>query len=235
MEASGTAVAGDGGQQGAEQGQQQGESGQDVGALATQLQSMQAGQEELRQFLMDQPWQQQGQQGEGEGEGEQQSEEPLDLSFLDPGDPTFDPDQLAQRLGGLINQTAEQRAQALIAPVVQQQAEMRRQNEARDLVAEFPEIAQPEVAQQVVQVARQLAEANGHPELADEPWMWRLTYMAGRAVDSANEEGSQEPGAATLEGGGGARPTGGQQGDAAEEYRQALKGAARGGRSALPF
>jgi hypothetical protein len=231
VEASQAGLAGGDAAQGDGQ-QQQGEGGQDVGALAEQLQAMQAGQEELRQFLTSQPWQQQQQ---GEEQQEETAEEPLDLSFLDPEDPGFDPNALAERLGGLISQTAEQRAQALIAPVQQQQAEMRRQNEARDLVAEFPEIANEETAQQVTSVARQLAEANGHPELADEPWMWRLTYLAGRAIDSANDEGSDEPGAAHLEGGGGARPTGGQQGDPADAYRQALREAARGGSSVLPF
>lgn len=230
MEGSAAAAAQGGDAQQGEQGQAEG--APDVAQLAQGLESMQAGQEELRQFLMTQPWQQQEQAQE---EDQQQEQDDLDLSFLDPGDPQFDPEQLAQRLGGLISQTAEQRAQALIAPIQQQQEEFRRQNEARDLVGEFPELAQEETATQVTSLARQLAEANGHPELSNEPWLWRLTYMAGRAVDSANGEGSEEPGAAHLEGGGGARPTGGQQADPAEAFRQGLIDSSRKGRGALPF
>jgi hypothetical protein len=58
-----------------------------------------------------------------------------------------------------------------------------------------------------------------------------LVYMAGRAADSANQEGSQESNAATLEGGGGAVPGGGGQVDLGDLI---VNGGPRG-RSVLPF
>lgn len=223
---------GDGGGQAAEA--QQGQGGSvDVGQLAEQFGQMSASQAELGEWLRSEPWRAQ------ESEGEQQEEnQELDLSWLDPEAPGFDPDEVAQRLGGLINQTAEQRAQQLkqseIDPLKNDVAEMRREREAESLVREFPALAEPETASEVVSVAKQLAEANGMPDLANQPWFWRLTYMAGTAAEAANEEGSENPRAAHLEGGGGGVPGGGQV-----DYAQMIVNGGRGegglGAGVLPF
>lgn len=219
------AAQGDGGQ--AADGQQQ---GPDIGALAGQLEQLQGGQEELRQFLLSNPWQQQE-----AAEPETPSEpEALDLSFLDPDDPGWDPQQVAQRLSGLIDQAAEQKMQPLqerLNSIESTNAEARREAEAERLANEFPELQQRDVAEQVVGAAQQIAEAYGQPELANEPWFWRMTYMAGRAAESAQQEGTEDPQAAHLEGGAGARPGGSQQVDGAEQ----ILSPGRRGRGALPF
>jgi hypothetical protein len=90
-------------------------------------------------------------------------------------------------------------------------------------VQEFPDFADPQIAEQVVGTARQIAEAYGQTELANEPWFWRMTYMAGRAAESAAEEGDDASDAAHLEGGGGARP-GGQQVDLGDQIVNARRG-----------
>lgn len=221
------------------QGEGQGQ-GPDVAALAEQLGANTASVEELRGFiqsqqelLQSQPWA--AQQGEGEGEPEG-----YDLSFLDPSEPGFDPETAAQQFGALVQQAAQDQAKQMlqeqIDPLRNDMTEMRHEREVRDLVAECPELADPEVAKKVAGeggLADQMAQDLGMPALAQEPKFWRLAYFAGRAAEAANAEGGESPQAAHLEGGGGAAPAGGSQGN---DFVQMLDDAAGGGRkAALPF
>jgi hypothetical protein len=195
--------------QGEAQGQEQG--GQD--AVLQQLQAMQQGQEELRTYLASEPWQQRQEAAE---EDEGAEEQPLDLSFLDVGDPGYDPQQTAQQLQTLLDSRVNEGIKQALGPVQQQVQDMQRTREAEALVQEFPDIAQPEVAQQVVQTAREYAELMGRPDLGDDPKFWRIIYAAGRTFDQAKQEGSGDPGAAHLEGGAGAAPGGQGQVDLAK-------------------
>jgi hypothetical protein len=180
MEASQAGLAAGGNGQGdGGQGESQ---GPDVAALAQQLEAQGGTLEQMREFLVAQPWQQQP-------EPSQQEQEPtfhddLDLSFLDPGDPTFDPQQVAERLSGLIDQVTDQKVnqaiQQHVDPLRQENVDARREREALALATEFPELEDNAVAGEVVGAARQIAEAYGQPELAAEPWFWRMTYMGGR-------------------------------------------------------
>lgn len=215
--------------QGTDNGQGEAQQGPDLGQLAEQLQSLTASQEDLRQYLASLPQLQQQ-----EGEPQTQEPEPIDLSWLDPTDPGYDPETIADQLGDLIDRTVQQREQELlqrhIQPLQEQQNEERVRREVQELVAEFQDLADPDVAQEVVNVSRQVAEAHGRPELAGEPWFWRLNYMAGRAATLANEEGDAESSPAYLEGGAGTRP-GAQQVDMGAQ----ILAAGGGGRSVLPF
>jgi hypothetical protein len=194
MEASGAGLAGgqaagDGGQ-GGEGGQEQQQGGQDFGQFQQQLEALGTGQEELRQFLMSSPWQQQ------EAAAQQEPEAPeINLDFLN------DPELAA---------------------------------DAERLVAEFPEMADPDVAGEVVDVARKYAEANFPPEvattLANSPAWWRATYMMGRALEAAQEEGGETPSAAHLEGGGSAL-----SGGSSQDLGDAIVAAGRAGSGVLPF
>lgn len=222
------AGGGDAGQAqgGAEAGTQQ--AGPDVGQLASQLEALQGGQEELRQFLMSAPWQEQVQEI-------QQAEPELDLSYLMPQQ-ELDGEALAQRLGQTINEATDQRLQSqlnqLVNPLQESMNDIRMRLDVADLVQEFPEMSDPEVANQVAGpngLAQQLAQQLGQPELASRPQFWRLAYMAARAADIANEEGAESPAAAHLEGGGGAMP-GASQVDLGEQIV-----GANAGRRVLPF
>jgi hypothetical protein len=221
-QAAGDAGNGDAGGQEA-QGQQQAAL---PDSLVSTLENLSTGQEELRQFLQS--------QAGNEGGEEEADDEDLDLSFMDPADPDFDPAQVAERLGGLIDSAAERRANALmeqrVGPLESRLDDMARTAEAERLVQEFPEFGDEKVANEVVGVSRQIAEAHGQPELADQPWFWRMTYMAARAAESANAEGDAPP-AAQLEGGSGALPGGQSQADLGD----AIVAGSRGGRSVLPF
>lgn len=217
--------------------QQQAQGGPDIGELAQQLSQLGQGQQELQEFLRSAPWQQQqqetGQQAGGEPAGQEPPPMEVDLSFLD--DPTLDPAQAAERLNGQISQIVQQGVQQglqqHIQPLAADVAEQRREAQMERLVGEFPEMGEIETAKEVVGLARQYAEMLGQPQLGEEPAFWRIMYAAGRAFDQAKQEqGSGDPGAATLEGGGGATPGGGQQGD---RFDAALK--AKRGSSALPF
>jgi hypothetical protein len=164
---------------GGQQGEGQAQQGQDLGQLTGQLEQLGTSLEEMRGFLQSQPWQQQEAQ-----EGQEQQDEPFDLSFLD--DPTIDQQTASQRLNDVLAGVVDQRAQQLMAP-----------------------LAEPEMAQLVAGrggLAEQAAIQLGQPALAAEPSFWRLAYMAHKAAEAANQEGSGDPGAASLESGSGAGP-----------------------------
>lgn len=232
MEASQAGLAGQQGQ--GEGGEAQQQQGPDVSALAEQLGTYGQSMEQMRETLQGMQ-QYMTQQQQAEPQGEEPQAQDLDLSFLD--DPAMTPEQIAQSLTGLIDSSADQRAQALlqqhITPLTQQVSEMRLESQAERLVQEFPEMAEPETAEKVVGTARQYAEMMGRPDLANDPAFWRLTYLAGRAADQANAEQGDEPQAAHLEGAGGAGP-GGQQPDLVQQILN--PGDESGlGRRALPW
>jgi hypothetical protein len=205
--------------------------GPDFQAVVEQLGSMAQGQEEMRQALAGLPELLQGQQ---QGEQPGQEEALLDPSMLDFENPQFDPNQAAQGLQGWVEQQWQQREQQLmeqhVNPLRQQLGLIQQTGEARDLVAEFPELGEEETARSVVTMAQQLAEGLGAPQLAGHPQMWRLAYLAGRAMEAAQQEGGEEPRPAHLEGGGGAGPAGGSQPDLKQQILDASKGS-----SVLPF
>lgn len=210
------------GQQGAEGGAAESQ-GPDIGAV---LQEFQSGQAELRDLLQTMQLQQPQAQAQPEAVAEPSLAD-ADLSFLDQSDPDFDPQQVAVQLGELFQQTVQQQ----IAPLNEQIAEQRREQQARDLAEEFPELEDPQVANELITAAQQWATEYNRPDLANDPPFWRLVFMAQRAAALAASEGAESaPGAAHLEGGGGALPSG-SQGDLGD----AIVAEERGGRSVLPF
>jgi YesN/AraC family two-component response regulator len=200
MSAPGQAAGGDAGGE-AQGGEAQ---GIDYAKVSEQLAQQNSTMQEMHQFLASNPWQPQ------EAEAEQPEADNLDLSWLDPQNQVYDdPNAVAQRLNDQISGAVEQRVQALTDPMREQMAEMRRDQQARDLAAEFPEIATDEMAQQIAGpggLAAQMAESLGQPGLAAEPSFWRLVYMAHKQAEQANENGSDGPGVAALESSGGPGP-----------------------------
>jgi hypothetical protein len=164
---------------------------------------------------------------------QQQAEAQPDLSFMDPDSPAYNPQQTAVALAQMMEHQSQQQVQAAVEPLQEQIATMEAQRQADLLAGEFPELQDPEIAQNVIDVSRQYAQMLGQPALGDNPGFWRMAYMAGRAADAANAEQQGQPPAATLEGAGGASP-----GGAANEQEQLVQGilsAGGAGRSVLPF
>lgn len=198
------------GQQGEGEGAGGQQQGLDAAALAEQLGSLTESQEQLRQFLQSQPWQQQAEQ-EPEVPVQQES---LDFSqLIGEADPYVDPEQFSQNIAAYISQEAQRQAQDLVRqevdPIRSEWAQQRIKMEAQELVDEFPEMATPEVAKRIAGeggIADQLAAQLGQPELAKQPGFWRIAYIASRAMDAMQEEGSEQPPAGHMEGGGGAMP-----------------------------
>jgi hypothetical protein len=223
----GTAASGDGqGTQQADGGQQS--EGLDANALAAELAQSRVTQQEMYQWMQENLRPQEAQQQETP---EATEPEPLDLSWLDPESPSFDPNAMAQQLSGLVESTVEQRVQQATAPVQEQVQQMRREQEAAALIGEFPELADEDTTAKVLETAKTYAQTVGHPELANEPWFWRTTYVMGRAMDQAQEEQADGPAPAHLESGSGAAPAGGGgQGMTAADIVGARRGA-----SVLPF
>jgi len=195
-QAGGEAQQGQNGGEAAETGQQ---NAPDYAALSGQIEQLVGGQEQLRQFLSSHPALQQ--QAEPEAE-QQQPQSEVDLSFLDPADPNYDPDQFGPQLAAAMRQEIQRAQQETQAHVQEIRDEIQQEREYTDLVNEFPEVA--EHAQEILQAVGEYAEANGiPPEIAQRAGFVRIFFMAGRAMDAAQGEGSGDPGAATLEGGGG--------------------------------
>lgn len=238
--AGGTAASGDAAQNGQNGGGEADaqQSGPDLGALAEQLGQMSQGQEEMRNFLMSQPWAQQEAAQSDEGAGDQQADG-IDLSFLD--DAYGVDQQTATQLADVIERQMQQREAALkqefqkqLEGVTERVSERERMEQMRDLVDEFPDMADPDVAKPIVGQAHSLVEANGWPEtLAADPRFWRVVYAAQQAFAAAQDEGGEDSQAAHLEGGAGAASAGGQRGD---DITQILDGQAQSGRfSSIPF
>lgn len=222
MEASGAGLApaaapsGDAAQQQQQQGQQQGEQQDgttqaqpDFAQLSSQLDSLGQMLEQQRPLLdhvASEPWNQ---------TQEQQEETPAapDFSFLDETQPGYTPEQAAGQLQQLIDTAAETKANALVSPVQQQVQEMQVERQTDDLIARYPQLGDPKVAQEVVDTTHQWAQSIGHPELAGDPRVMEMVYSAALAKEQAGKEGADASGAATLEGAGGASPGGTQQGD----------------------
>jgi hypothetical protein len=187
------------------QGESQGSAGPDLSSLATTLGQQGETLEQMRQFLAGNPWQQQ-EQGQQQ---EQQDGGDIDLTWLDQ-EMTLNPEAAAQRLNDVISASIDQRAQALMAPVVERQNQMRINQEARDLADRFPDLQDAENAKKLagpgglVEQALQHADPNVAKQLAAEPWFWGLVHMSNKAAEIANNEGADAPGAAHLESGGGA-------------------------------
>jgi hypothetical protein len=231
MSASGQAAGGgDAGSNGG--GGEAAASGFDASALQAQLQQTAGGVDELRQqfgqFLESAPWQPQEAEAEDPG---------LDLSFLDQGlynDPAYgeqERQQAQQLTAQSIQDAIDRRAQEAIGPLQEQLQSFQRDQQIRDLIGTHPEMQDPQIAEQVVRDARDVAEEMGRPDLAQNPVFWRLIYQAQRATEAANGEGGDDsPRAAHLEGGGGSGPGGGGQVDIADQIL-----GSRQGNSVLPF
>lgn len=242
MEASAAGLGqGDAGQgnQGVNEGQGaqlQAVPGLDPAAINETLQQLGQGQEGMREILQSLVGgQQQQEQVQDDGLGD------FNLDFLDPATPGFDPTTVGQQLQQLISSQAEAKAQQLIQqhvnPLESRLGEFERSQQVTALAEEFPELQEPENAKQVVGLAAQVVQAYSWPkELAGDPRLWRVLYLAGRATDAHNEEeaqGGEQPGAAFLEGGRGARPAGVPQG---QDLGDLITGAGgRRGAGALPF
>jgi hypothetical protein len=188
--------AGDAGQaQGEGQAEQQ--QGPDYAAMQSTLEQQGQSLEQLREYLQSNPWAQQEPQGEPEPE-----QQLPDLGFLESGDPEFD-QQLASNLQNLIQSQVEQGVQQHLSPLQERVQQFEKMDQARELVAEFPELNEPEHAQRIIGMSREYAEMMGQPEVADNPQMWRLMHLANAAMVAAKEEGEQSP-AGHVEGAGGA-------------------------------
>jgi hypothetical protein len=213
MSAPGQAAGGDGGE-----GQTQGEiQGIDYAKISEQLAQNNSTMQEVHQFLTSQ------QQEEQAPEAEPEAQPDLDLSFLDPYG-TQDPQAVQQThegLQGMVHQALEpyrQQMQQEIADLREQHEEARREQQAGDLAAEFPELEINDAAQHLAapgglahQAAERLADRVRDPDLAvklrAEPEFWRLVHLADAGGKHANElDGSGGPGAAPLESSGGPGP-----------------------------
>ncbi len=175
----------------------------DLGALTTQLDKIGETLESQREYLQSEPW---------KPEPAPVEPEPPDFGFLDETQPGFTPEQAAKQLQSIIETAAQEKANAVVTPIQEQLHTLQLEQQSQDLLARYPQMADNEVAQVVIDHAHQFAEAIGKPELAANPQVWEMVYLAGRANEQAQQE-DQSPPSATLMGAGGASPGGAPQGE----------------------
>ena len=85
-------------------------------------------------------------------------------------DPGFDAsDPLYQAVQAVVQQE--------LAPLAQGLALNEQTGQARDLVAEFPQLGEEEDARATVTAAQELAEQLGAPHLAGSPGLWRAAHL----------------------------------------------------------
>jgi hypothetical protein len=217
MSATGQAAGGDAGQAQAATGENgAAQTGGDLSQVLETLQQQGSSQEEMRNQLTSLAQWAQSQQAEPEAEA---PEEPLDLSWLDPSEPGYDPDTAAQRMEQLLadrdRKNEERWAQQYVEPLRNDLQEIRMSQEMQDLAAEFPDIA--ENPDGFMDLTRQAAEQIGRPDLINNSGFMRLIRLAAAGAEAAQSEGAEHPQAAHLEGGGGATPTGGSQVDLGDQ------------------
>jgi hypothetical protein len=236
MEASAAGLAAGDAAQGEGQEQQQGgaqpgaEQQPDVGALLGQLEGIPAQLEQMREFMEQQQLSQLQTGAEPAAGAEEQQ---VDLSFVDPESPQYDPQRAAQELLSVLQQQQATAVQEAVAPLNEQLQTMQTQREADALASEFPELENEETANAVLKATGEWVRAAGlPPEAAGNMQVVRAVFMMGRAAQLHNEEsGSGQQPAAHLEGAGGASPGGGASGGITAE--SILNGGGR--RSPLPF
>lgn len=219
------------GEQQGEQGQQQEAQVPDYEAMQAELAQLGPSLDEIRSSLAAlQPTAAAG--ADGQQAAGQQAQP--DLSYLDPASPDYNPRQAGEKMLEIIAQQNKTAIQEAVAPLQSELSQTRQQLAAQELVAEFPDLADEKVAQQVLTASRQWVAAAGLPEsAAQNPQVWRSVYLMSVAAElQAKEKDNPAAAAATLEGAGGASPAGASAG--AAMTADDILGSQRG-RSVLPF
>lgn len=222
--------AGDGQQEGQ---QQQGDSGvqqPDLSALVDQIGSQSAQLEQMREFMEQSQLTQLQEPGVDPAQQQQQE---VDLTFVNPESPNYDPERAAQELLTVLQQQQSTAVQEAVAPLQEQLQTMHTQREADALASEFPELENEETANAVLKATGEWVRAAGlPPEAAANMQVVRAVFMMGRAAQLHNEEnGAGQQPVAHLEGAGGASPGGGASGGITAD--SIVKGGGRTG--VLPF
>lgn len=208
--------------------------GPDYEAMQAQLSELGPSLDEIRSSLAAlQPTPAAG--ADGQQTAEQQQAQQPDLSYLDPSSADYDPRQAGEKMLAIIAQQNKTAIQEAVAPLQSELSQTRQQLAAQELVAEFPDLADEKVAQQVLTASRQWVAAAGLPEsAAQNPQVWRSVYLMSVAAElQAKEKDNPAAAAATLEGAGGASPAGASSAGGARTADDIL-GSQRG-RSVLPF
>lgn len=96
-------------------------------------------------------------------------------------DPAQAQQQAMQQLQSYISEQVQQGVQQHVTPYIQQQR-------ANELERQYPALADPKTAGEVVQQTAAYAQKLGRPELARDPQLVELVYLAQQARNSASQE-----------------------------------------------
>lgn len=93
----------------------------------------------------------------------------------------MDPQAARQLLSQIVDQRTSKAVQEAVGPLMNQLQDMQIGLDADALAQRYPELSKPEVAEPVVQAARQLAEQMDQPELARSPQFIEVVYKSQMA------------------------------------------------------
>lgn len=114
-------------------------------------------------------------------------------------DPAQAQQQAMQQLQSYITEQVQQGIQQNLTPHLQRQR-------ANELERQYPDLADPQKAAKVVQATAQYAQRMGRPELARDPELVELVYLAEQARNSAAQETPADGGQSVHLESGGAAP-----------------------------
>ncbi len=136
----------------------------DYGAMQEQLAQIGPSLEEIRAQLSSFGQAPEADAGAPAEAAQAQAQQPSDLSFLDPNSAGYDPQRAGEALLGILGQQTTDAIQQAMQPLQQQLAATQQQLAVQDLVTEFPDLGDADVAQQVIAASRQLVAAAGLPQ-----------------------------------------------------------------------
>lgn len=144
-----------------------------------------------------------------EPESEPEPEQPYLPEFTDDDyDPEgqLTPEAQQRALDELIDRRVQSKVEQALSPLQEQREEDRRMAEGAALEERYPELQDPAVVEPLVAKAIQWAEAMGNPELAREPRLFELVYMAEAGQAARRSETPAGTQGLPLERGGSAGP-----------------------------
>jgi hypothetical protein len=169
---------------------------------------------------------------QAQAEPEAAPEETLDFDYSQDYDQT-DPAQVEAYISKIAEAKAQELLKAQLNPFQERIGKMETEAAAQQLVQEFPRLAEPEVAEKVIKMSSDIAQQLGHPELANNPQLWKYAYLSQDAIERHNAEAAAQPdNAVTLEGAGGATLGGSNSED---DLISRILTPQHAGRSVLPF
>jgi hypothetical protein len=128
----------------------------------------------------------------------------------------------------IATEIADQRVNAAVSPIIEERATQARVAYAEHLEETYPDLQDEATQDRMIEETRRFAEALGRPDLASEPRLLEVVYLAQRATSTADREtpaGAERE--VNVERGGGAGPAPSANADDSDAIGDRIVGRAR--------